>query len=302
MLTETLPVAPLNPLVVPPHLRPFITPTVRRVYIDSPEDGEPSSLPPSVSEELAKLHAENQTLRSHCVLWRRRAELHGAATLGLLDFARMVRDQAVTLARERDELRRQCQSLKRKLDDQDLPSECVPMIFIFRNSFLITSSRPMCTLPRPEPSQHSSSFDFSYPSRSEHHATASPSTSQSSYTPPTLEASRFAVAALFDLHSYMNQPNTSTPNSNLGLCPPAENAPGPSTSSTMVLSTDSVLGRVPAQSNLDQPPKKRARRDTPVETQCAQVGTSTGRYGRDGPPNTSGTHAALPSSSRSGFS
>jgi hypothetical protein len=118
--------APLNPLVVPPHLRPFITPTVRRVYIDSPEDeGKSSSLPPSVSEELAKLHAENQTLRSHCVLWRRRAELHGAATLGLLDFARMVRDQAVTLARERDELRRQCQSLKRKLDDQDLPSECV---------------------------------------------------------------------------------------------------------------------------------------------------------------------------------
>lgn len=275
-------ITPLNPLVVPPHLRPFITPTVRRVYIDSPEDeGEPSSLPPSVSEELAKLHAENQTLRSHCVLWRRRAELHGAATLGLLDFARMVRDQAVTLARERDELKRQCQSLKRKLDDQDLPSE-----------------PPICTLPRPESSIPSSSFDFSYPPQGLHDGPSTPSTSHSTYPPPTLEASRLAVAALFDLHSYMNRPNTSRSDPNLGLCSPPENAPGPSTSSTMALSTDSVLGRAPAQSNLDQPPKKRARRDTPVETHCARVGGHAGR-----PPTIHPNRAfPSPSSSRSGLS
>lgn len=119
--------APLNPLVLPPHLRPFITPTIRRVYIDTPEQSKDSStsVPPNVAEELARLRHENQTLKSHCTLWRRRAELHGSATLGLLDFARMVRDQAAALARERDDWARRCHSLKRKLDDIGPSLQCV---------------------------------------------------------------------------------------------------------------------------------------------------------------------------------
>jgi len=140
------PTAPLNPLAFPPHLRPFISPTIRRVYLDSPDcqtagadassSGTETSPPPpstptspskastsaapqQLSEELARLRGENQSLKSHCVLWRRRAELHGAATLGLLDFARMVRDQAVTIAQERDELQRECLTYKRKLEEMN---------------------------------------------------------------------------------------------------------------------------------------------------------------------------------------
>lgn len=118
---------PVNSSAIPPHLRPFLSASIRRVYLDgeapvTESDGTDHPSPPASSshestEELDRLRAENQTLRSHCVLWKRRAELHGAATLGLLDFARMVRDQATTLARERDELKRQYGSLKRKLEE-----------------------------------------------------------------------------------------------------------------------------------------------------------------------------------------
>jgi len=111
-------IVPVNPAAIPMHLRPFVSPSVRRVYLDSSSpDGASSSTSTDVSDELVRLRAENQTLRNHCVLWRRRAEVHGAATLGLLDFARMVRDQAVSLAQERDALKDQCRSLKRRLDE-----------------------------------------------------------------------------------------------------------------------------------------------------------------------------------------
>ncbi|TFK21774.1 hypothetical protein FA15DRAFT_672237 [Coprinopsis marcescibilis] len=111
-------IAPINAAAIPAHLRPFVTSSIRRVYLDAPiKEEAPSSSSTAPTDELARLRAENQTLRNHCLLWRRRAELHGAATLGLLDFSRMVRDQAVTLAQERDELKKECRSLKRKLDE-----------------------------------------------------------------------------------------------------------------------------------------------------------------------------------------
>lgn len=122
-------IAPINISAIPPHLRPFVTPSIRRVFMSDDSDSTDATDQPSssssastsstsdTSDELARLRSENATLRSHCNLWRRRAELHGAATLGLLDFARMVRDQAVSLAQERDDLTRQFNSLKRKLDE-----------------------------------------------------------------------------------------------------------------------------------------------------------------------------------------
>jgi hypothetical protein len=70
-------------------------------------------------DELARLRAENSNLRTQCMMWRRRAELHGAATLGLLDFARILRDKASSLSRERDELETRCYALKRQLDEED---------------------------------------------------------------------------------------------------------------------------------------------------------------------------------------
>ncbi|KAH9479178.1 E3 ubiquitin-protein ligase RNF114 [Psilocybe cubensis] len=144
-------IAPLNFNIVPPNLRPFVTPSIRRLYIDDPpsqqastdakdtsenpdiKESSPSDVkepsPPVVKEppamsasalELARLRAENQALRNNCSMWRKRAEMHGTANLGLLNFARMVRDQASMLVRERDELKRHCHALKRKMQDVEL--------------------------------------------------------------------------------------------------------------------------------------------------------------------------------------
>lgn len=81
---------------------------------------------PTSEDELARLRAENRNLRTQCMMWRRRAELHGAATLGLLDFARILRDKASSLSRERDELETRCYALKRQLDEEDYVPEEAP--------------------------------------------------------------------------------------------------------------------------------------------------------------------------------
>ena len=59
-------------------------------------------------------------------MWRKRAEAHSSSTLGLLQLVRMTRDQAIEVAHQRDELRRKCEVLQRRLydqDDDDLPEE-----------------------------------------------------------------------------------------------------------------------------------------------------------------------------------
>jgi len=119
--------------LVPPNLRAFITPSIRRVYLDTPDRpaatpekdaGRETGAAPSTSvasssqaSEISRLQAENVALRTSCAMWRRRAELHGSANLGLLNFAKMVRDQASNLAREREELQNCCLLLKRRLDE-----------------------------------------------------------------------------------------------------------------------------------------------------------------------------------------
>ncbi|KDR80844.1 hypothetical protein GALMADRAFT_241321 [Galerina marginata CBS 339.88] len=118
-------VAPVKLSIIPPNLRPFVTPSVRKLFLDKATPGEDadvenqpetsSSL--AESSELSRLRAENLALRNNCALWRRRAEMHGNANLGLLNFARAVRDQASALARERDGLQKHCHALKRKIED-----------------------------------------------------------------------------------------------------------------------------------------------------------------------------------------
>lgn len=119
-------VAPINFNVVPPNLRPFVTPNIRKVYLDTPDTADEGSSKDAThstasglaaESELQRLRAENEALRSNCGMWRKRAEMHGTANLGLINFAKMVRDQATILARERDELQTQCRSLKRKIED-----------------------------------------------------------------------------------------------------------------------------------------------------------------------------------------
>lgn len=129
--------APINVNVIPANLRPFVTPSIRRLYLNaqtaeeesaqdkdgkdatSTESPAGSSMSAETAAELARLREENHTLRTHCSTWRRRAEMHGSANLNLINFAKVLRDQAAGIARERDELQRQCQSLKRKMEDDE---------------------------------------------------------------------------------------------------------------------------------------------------------------------------------------
>lgn len=119
-------VAPISPALIPQQLRLHINPSIRRLFIDSAKGESSNSMTNTSSnpeDELARLRAENRNLRTQCVMWRRRAELHGAATLGLLDFARILRDKASSLSRERDELESRCYALKRQLDEEDYVPE-----------------------------------------------------------------------------------------------------------------------------------------------------------------------------------
>ncbi len=139
---------------VPPNLRPFVTPNVRRLFIDTiPSEGtaeieastasdvllsrpcpsrplrdsgplssqglldsSPAPSSNNKASEIVRLRAENLALRNHCEMWRKRAEMHGEANLQLLKFARAMRDQASQIARDRNELEKRCFLLKKTLD------------------------------------------------------------------------------------------------------------------------------------------------------------------------------------------
>jgi hypothetical protein len=115
----------VNLRVVPPNLRAFVTPTIRRLHIDSEPDppdkeqGNETSIA-STSSDISFLHAENDALRNHCVVWRKRAETQRLANLNLMKVVHTIRDQASHVARERDELQRHCSWLEHKLNDDEL--------------------------------------------------------------------------------------------------------------------------------------------------------------------------------------
>jgi hypothetical protein len=104
--------------MVPPNLRAFVTPSIRRLYIEEKEEEKDIPIAPS-SSDISRLQAENHALRNHCVMWKKRAEIQGSATLNLIKLANTIRDQASHLARERDELQRYCSWLKSKLDGDE---------------------------------------------------------------------------------------------------------------------------------------------------------------------------------------
>ena len=109
--------------MVPPNLRPFVTPSIRRLYIEphSADKEEGKDMPfASTSSDISRLQAENHALRNRCVMWQKHAEIQGSANSNLIKLADTIRDQASHLARERDELRRHCCWLKNKLDDDEL--------------------------------------------------------------------------------------------------------------------------------------------------------------------------------------
>ncbi|KAH9004804.1 hypothetical protein EDB86DRAFT_1990399 [Lactarius hatsudake] len=117
-----------NPLLIPPHLRPYVLPPFRRLYLNAPPLDPSSSSSSSTSADeveriTARLHMENAILRQSCHAWRARANAHVAAHVGLSTLARMAQDQARVLRDERDELARKYDALKRKLSDVDRKHE-----------------------------------------------------------------------------------------------------------------------------------------------------------------------------------
>ncbi|EPQ56781.1 hypothetical protein GLOTRDRAFT_128242 [Gloeophyllum trabeum ATCC 11539] len=114
-------ISTIDPSMIPSHLHQHIFPPIRKLYLDlSPTLPRPSTSSQSQTHlaaptegETAK--AENLALRAHVEMWKRRAEVHSAANLGLVNLAKMARDYAVGVKRERDALEREMAELRRRL-------------------------------------------------------------------------------------------------------------------------------------------------------------------------------------------
>lgn len=113
-------IATLDPVTVPPHLRANLLPSIRKIHLGGPsQPAQPSSSSADLETENARLRAENAALQRNCAMWRKRAEAHSSSTLGLLQLMRLTRDQGMQAARQRDELRRKCEVLQRRLYGKD---------------------------------------------------------------------------------------------------------------------------------------------------------------------------------------
>ena len=102
---------------MPHHLRSHITPSVRKLFLEYtiPSPGTPSTSSPSECEHL---RAENASLKTCCFVWRKRAAVHAAATLGLVGLARLARDYALRMKKERDELEEKYNELQKQMEEK----------------------------------------------------------------------------------------------------------------------------------------------------------------------------------------
>jgi len=109
-----------DPKLVPSYLRPHLVPSVRRLYLDVPNK-TPRTVTSTteIAIENFRLHAEIDALRTNCEMWRKRAEVHGSAILGLLRLVRVAREEVAKVTQERDQVPG---VLKRKVpDDESVP-------------------------------------------------------------------------------------------------------------------------------------------------------------------------------------
>ncbi|GLB41645.1 putative RING-type zinc-finger [Lyophyllum shimeji] len=118
---STYSVAAVDPALIPANLRSHVLPSIRRIYPDfSGQTPRTISGPTEIAMENSRLHAENAALRTACVMWRRRAEIHGAAIVGLTGFARTARDEAIKMRCERDAVYKHYNLLREKLPASEL--------------------------------------------------------------------------------------------------------------------------------------------------------------------------------------
>ncbi|KAJ3876163.1 hypothetical protein F5051DRAFT_412331 [Lentinula edodes] len=140
----------VDPSTIPPPIRPHLVPSIRKLYLGETNTKSWDSATPSSAavSECGRLAAENKTLRVNCAVWKRRAELHAAATLGLLNLARLARDCNQQLKNERDDFERQCNLLKRKLEAEEAFSLSEPIVL---SEKLTSAPHSAQTAPAPLP-------------------------------------------------------------------------------------------------------------------------------------------------------
>lgn len=95
-----------------------MSPSIRKLSLDysvpkTVKTNEPVEL------ECSRLRAENQSLRNCCGVWCNRARLHARTTLGLIGMVRMAKDAALSVKAEKEQLEKEIQSLKRKLEERE---------------------------------------------------------------------------------------------------------------------------------------------------------------------------------------
>ncbi|KAI0339560.1 hypothetical protein BDW22DRAFT_1335987 [Trametopsis cervina] len=103
-------IANIDSALVPMNLRPHLTPAIRKLCLDFTTAATPGTSPAS---ECDRLRSENASLRVCCEVWRKRAAVHAAASLGLVGLARLTRDEVLKCKAEKMELETKYNALKR---------------------------------------------------------------------------------------------------------------------------------------------------------------------------------------------
>ncbi|KZT07330.1 uncharacterized protein LAESUDRAFT_651949 [Laetiporus sulphureus 93-53] len=112
-------ISQVDPALVPHHLQHHVTPAVRKLHLEYsiPSSSKSTIVSSSDSSECDRLRAEVASLRACCVVWRKRAAVHAAATLGLVGLARITRDSALKMRAERDAMETKYHELKKSFEE-----------------------------------------------------------------------------------------------------------------------------------------------------------------------------------------
>ncbi|KAH9926998.1 uncharacterized protein B0H18DRAFT_875949 [Fomitopsis serialis] len=110
-------VSHVDPNLVPHHLQPHVSPAVRKLHLEYSAPNAPTSAAQSAAMERDRLYAEVASLKACSVVWRKRAAVHAAATLGVIGLARMARDTAMKMKTERDDLEAKYLALQKKFEE-----------------------------------------------------------------------------------------------------------------------------------------------------------------------------------------
>ncbi|KAI0923639.1 hypothetical protein AcW1_006534 [Taiwanofungus camphoratus] len=150
----------VDPALVPHHLQHHVTPSVRKLHLEY-NIPSPTKLS-SPGSECDQLRAENSSLRSCCIVWRKRAEVHAAATLGLVGLARLARDAAIKTKAEKDDLESRYNALKKEFEGKQTLSTFPPQADVqikpaVRDTHIDVTGHPRASspsfrMPSPTPS------------------------------------------------------------------------------------------------------------------------------------------------------